>query len=72
MKVQESFHVDNGGLSVSVSDETERVIIEISASYFGYPNVSTSIDISGGGPSSSEILQRIGSMFIVAAEKLKH
>ena len=38
-------HVDNGGVTVSVVDNGEEILLSIAGQYYGYPGVESRINI---------------------------
>ena len=55
----QSIHIDNGGITMSVKDTGQSIDFEMSAQYYGYPAISTSMNI-----------QDHASQFVAALRKL--
>lgn len=65
-------HIDNGGVSFSIILRNEDdIYLKISSQYYGYPSLQTEMKIDQDYLKDNW-LQKIGLMFISAAEKLKN
>ena len=59
-------HIDNGGVSVDISvDEYKNIAVKFNTSYFGYPNITSTVN--GSVQLGSEWLRKMSELFLEAA-----
>ena len=68
------YHIDNGGITIEVhqtDDELRNVSIKLNTSYFGYPDITSVLNLNGSlGSNQRDFLRSLGAMFIEAAGKI--
>lgn len=69
-------HIDNGGISMQISEDDGIVSIATNTSYHGYPDIISILKLcsfppNGKSRNQEEVLAAIGQMFLEASGKLK-